>query len=371
MNYMFHEMRAVLGEVRNWKRLPNAALTLTSYLLTRIFGSPVVLGYPFMMMIEPTNICNLRCPLCITGSKLMTRENGMMDVRLFQKLIDEVSPYVMHLTLWSQGEPFVNRDFCKMVAYASSKGMKTVTSTNGHFLKENADDIVRSGLGTLIIAMDGVSQETYEKYRVNGKFNKVYDGLQAVAAAKRTHGSQTPEIELQFIVMKHNEHEIDDVRTLATECGVQVVSFKTAQVYTAEQAREFLPSTQRFRRYEFDEHGEVKTRISERNFCRWVMLCPVLNWDGTVSPCCFDKNADYPLGNVFRDGGLKRIWKGPPYRDFRKRILSERKKIPICTNCSEGLKVEVFEKERVPQQTRPLAAERRDEEKVTEEIESW
>lgn len=345
MNYILREVLDILKRGANWKRLPNALLTMMSYSITKTTGHHIRWGYPFMLMIEPTNICNLRCPLCITGSKLMTRDDGLMDIDRFKRLIDEMSPYVMHLTLWSQGEPFVNRKFCDMVEYASSKGMKTMTSTNGHFLTDNAERIVRSGLDTLIVAVDGATQETYEKYRVNGKFEKVYNGLKAVAEQKKKLKSKTPEIELQFIVMKHNEHEEGRIRELARETGVQVLSFKTAQVYTAEQALEFLPENEKYRRYELTAVGEIKTKITERNFCRWVMLCPVINWDGTVSPCCFDKNADYPLGNVFNDGGMKAVWKGKRYAEFRQQILKRRRDIPICTNCSEGLEVDVFDKE--------------------------
>lgn len=348
MNYVLKEAFDVLRRPQHWRKLPNLALVSASYGLSKLMKQPVSWGYPFLMMLEPTNVCNLRCPLCITGSKLMTRENGMMSLDHFQKLIDEMSPYLMHLTLWSQGEPFVNRDFLPMVNYAHRRGIKTVTSTNGHFLTENAEAIVNSGLDTLIIAVDGASQETYEKYRVNGKFEKVYNGMRAVAEAKKRLNEKTPAIELQFIVMKHNEHEIETIRRMAVDCGVQTVSFKTAQVYTKEQADEFLPLNEKYRRYELDEKGGMKMKLGESNFCRWVMLCPVLNWDGTVSPCCFDKNADYPLGNVFTDGGLKTIWRNEAYEKFRARIFNKRKEIPICSNCSEGLEVEVYEKETVP-----------------------
>lgn len=283
----------------------------------------------------------------------MTREDGIMELDKFKKLMDETGKYLVHLTLWSQGEPFVNRDFTKMVQIAKDKGIKTMTSTNGHFLIENAEEIVRSGLDVLIVAMDGASQETYEKYRVNGRFEKVYNGMKAVSEAKKKHKSKTPEIELQFIVMKHNEHEAEKIRVLAYECGAQIISFKTAQVYTQKQADEFLPVQEKYRRYELDTNGKIKTKSKEINFCRWVLLCPVINWDGTVSPCCFDKNAENGLGNVFSDGGMKKIWKSENYAKFRNQIFTQRKKIQICTNCSEGLEVEVFEKEKVKRVLKP------------------
>lgn len=347
MNYLIKEAFDILKRPKNFLKLHNIFLVVLSFFICKITKKNFIVGYPFMLMLEPTNICNLRCPLCITGSSLMTRENGIMDLENFRKLINEVGEYLIHITLWSQGEPFVNRHFTEMVKLAKGKGIKTMTSTNGHFLIENAEDIVNSGLDVLIVAMDGASQETYEKYRVNGKFEKVYNGMKAVSEAKKKHNSKTPEIELQFIVMKHNEHETDGIRKLASECGAQVISFKTAQVYNRDQAEEFLPTTEKYRRYKMDAGGRIKTKSNEINFCRWVLLCPVINWDGTVSPCCFDKNAEYGLGNVFSDGGLKKIWKSEKYARFRQQVFAKRREIPICSNCSEGLEVDVFEKEKV------------------------
>ena len=347
MNYFLKEALDILKQPQILKKLPNIFLVLFSYYLSKATKKNFVFGHPFMMMIEPTNICNLRCPLCITGSSLMTRENGMMSQENFEKILKDSGKYLVHLTLWSQGEPFVNRQFTSMVKSAKKFGIKTMTSTNGHFLFENADEIVKSGLDVLIVAVDGASQETYEKYRVNGKFEKVYSGIKAISEAKKKLKSKKPEIDIQFIVMKHNEHETDEIRLLAQECGAQIVSFKTAQVYTQEQADEFLPTQEKFRRYEIDSTGRIKMKLKEINFCRWILLCPVVNWDGTVSPCCFDKNAEYGLGNIFNEGGMKSIWKGKTFADFRKRVFHGRKNIPICSNCSEGLDVEIFEKERV------------------------
>jgi radical SAM protein with 4Fe4S-binding SPASM domain len=91
----------------------------------------------------------------------------------------------------------------------------------------------------------------------------------------------------------------------------------------------------------------VSPKINLSSHCRWLYFCPVINWDGAVSPCCFDKNAEIDLGNVFNDGGLKNIWKSTKYKAFRKRLRIDRKSIDICGNCSEGLEVDIVAKERI------------------------
>lgn len=346
MSYLVHEALEVVTRRSVFRKIPNILLSLASYGLSSLLRRQILWGYPFMMMIEPTNICNLKCPMCVTGNGTMVRPNGFMSLEQFRELIDEVGNHLLHLTLWSQGEPFINRSFNDMVRYASDKGIATLTSSNGHFLKDS-DAIVESGLSDLIISIDGATQETYEQYRVGGKLDRVIDGILGLTEAKKRLKKRTPRIELQFLIMKHNEHEIGTIKQLAKDLEVDRLSLKTVQVYSNEQAAEFLPSREEYSRYVIDQEGNFEMKVPIHNRCRWVWLCPTLNWDGTVSPCCFDKNADYPLGNVFEDGGMKKIWKSDRYRDFRMQIFRDRRAIDICTNCSEGLGVLVHAKEAI------------------------
>jgi MoaA/NifB/PqqE/SkfB family radical SAM enzyme len=271
-----------------------------------------------------------------------------MPLDRFCQIMDEMGPYLIHLTLWNQGEPFVNPDLLAMIRYA--KAMKTVvlTSTNGHFLdsREEAERLVASGLDDLIISLDGASSETYQKYRTGGNFNKVIRGIRHLVAAKRRLGSKQPYIELQFLLMKHNQHEIGNFRALARELRVNKISLKTVQVESLEQSQRFLPQRRAYRRYTMDGNSlRLKGRI--RNNCRWIWFCPVINSDGTVCACCFDKDNAFPLGNVFQSKSLAEIWHGKRYRAFRHRILHSRAQLPLCQNCSEGLTRLVLLKEGV------------------------
>jgi MoaA/NifB/PqqE/SkfB family radical SAM enzyme len=261
-----------------------------------------------------------------------------MPLKQFRHIMDEMGPYLLHLTLWNQGEPFINPDLLAMIRYAKTRKMVVLTSTNGHFLdsREKAEQLVASGLDDLIISLDGISPETYQRYRKGGDLSKVIRGIRHLVAAKRRQGSKQPYIELQFLLMKHNQHEITTFRALARELGVDKISLKTVQVESLEESREFLPQRGAHRRYTVEENSlRLKGRI--RNNCRWIWFCPVINSDGTVCACCFDKDNTFPLGNVFQSRSLAQIWHGERYRAFRRRILDHRAQLPLCQNCSEGL----------------------------------
>ena len=329
----------ILKKYVTLKRFINASQVLSSYFLSKILRKPILFGQPFMLMIEPTNECNLNCPLCPTGSNTLTRSKGAMPLEHFIQCIDEVSDSLLFLSLWNVGEPFMNDDLIEMIQYAKGKNIYVMTSTNGHFFNDakRVRELIRSGLDELILSMDGASEETYKRYRQKGHFQKVIDGLNLLIQEKKSVGSKTPVVDLQFIVMRHNEHEIERMEALAREVKVDKLTLKTVHVTSDSEAEAFLPVRKELRRYVF-HNGHLSMKGKLKKNCRWLWFCPVINWDGTVVPCCFDKDNTIPLGNVFQGNTLHEIWCGEKYNRLRRRLLSARNEIDLCTNCSEGLK---------------------------------
>jgi len=184
------------------RRIMNFILATVSMHLSRILRKPIVWGYPPILMVEPTNICNLKCPMCPSGNGDMKRAQGKMDLENFRKLMEDIGDYIYQVQFWNQGEPFINRVFLDFVKTAKEKGVMAMTSTNGHYIRtdETAEAIVRSGLDQIIFSMDGTNQETYEKYRVGGNYNLVLETLERLSRARHNLKSRTPLIELQFIV---------------------------------------------------------------------------------------------------------------------------------------------------------------------------
>ena len=321
------------------RRLWNVTKVVVAMAVSRILHRPVVWGVPPILMLEPTNICNLKCPMCpaVVGKRVLKK--GQLSLENFKRVLDELGDYIVQLQLWNQGEPFINRDFLDMIRYAKSKGVMTITSTNGHFIEsdEKAEEIVRSGLDQLILSMDGTNQESYEKYRIGGNYQLVIENLGRLARAKQRLNSKRPLIELQFIVFKHNQDEIDAIIDLARDYRIDRLSFKTAMVYTPEQADAFLADNQRENLYTVED-GKVKRKQQVPNWCSRLWLNSTINWDGTVVPCCFDVDSDYVFGELFENGQeFKRIWKNKKYMSFRKAVLTNRKAIEMCNNCTEGM----------------------------------
>lgn len=300
---------------------------------------PIVWGRPFMLMVEPTNFCNLKCPLCPSGNGQMKRPRGTMELGDFKHLVDQLGDEVFMMMMWNQGEPYINKCFNHMVRYAHERGIFTFTSTNGHFVRndEQARAIVESGLDELIVSLDGVDQETYEKYRVGGRIERVFEGIRLLVKAKEVLGSETPLINLQFIVMKHNERDLAEAELLAHGLKVDKFLVKTVQVYTSDDAEDFLPDEDAFSRYERQGGGLVVKGQPTRG-CKVLWYSSMVNWNGAVAPCCFDKDVDFEMGQAFNGQAFDEIWRGRAYMDFRRQVLADRGAFDMCRNCSEGYK---------------------------------
>jgi MoaA/NifB/PqqE/SkfB family radical SAM enzyme len=325
--------RGLLSAALMPRRLVNLGLAGASLLLK--LEKP--LGMPPILMVEPTNVCSFHCRLCPTGQNQATRSKGFMDVDRFFDLIDEVEGTTVYMYLWDWGEPLMHKGLGEMIAYAKAAGIYLKMSTNAHFLTAETVSMLFNApslsVDYLLVSLDGASEETYLKYREAGDFTEVVNNLIALVDARDKKKANT-RIALQFIVMKHNEHEIPKIRELAKNIGVDELLLKTVSVdlikYPTEEARkqsmdEYLPS-------EVYQRDIYRHAPPERG-CDRLWTSSVIGWDGTVLPCCYDFNGVMALGNAF-DGGFKAAWSGAMYAKLRR--LLKKKRIGFCSTCSIG-----------------------------------
>lgn len=333
---IIHDAASFAGKLTA-KRLANAWATWYGFHKALRTKSPIHPALPWSIAVEPTTSCNLRCPECPSGLRSFTRPTGMMSNDTLEKLLAELHEHLLYMTLYFQGEPYLNPQFFQSVRLANEHKIYTATSTNGHFLTpQAAEETIASGLNRLIISMDGTDQETYAKYRIGGNLYKVKEGIGNLLTARKKLKRSNPYIILQFILFEHNLHQRQEVIHLAKELGVDKLEFKTAQVYDFEKGSPMIPVDETFSRYKQLENGQFSIKNKQLSKCWKMWHSCVMTWDGNIVPCCFDKDAKYTMGNI-HNSSFRDIWNGQHYLNFRSRLLANRREIDICTNCSEGM----------------------------------
>jgi radical SAM protein with 4Fe4S-binding SPASM domain len=292
--------------------------------------------YPLFISVEMTNYCNLHCPECPVGtSKFSKKIKASFESSVFKKLINELQPTLEHIILYFQGEPLLHNQLPELIKYAHASRIYTSTSTNGQFLTEKiAKEFVLSGLDRIIISIDGTTQQVYEKYRVGGELQKAIDGINYLIEWKKTLNSISPLIEIQFLVFKTNEHQMKDMRKLAKSFPVDKLTFKTAQLYDFENGSDFLTTKSRYARYKKTKDGKFKRKGNLPNHCWRLWSGSVINVQGEVLPCCFDKSSEYSFGNIHNQSFLS-CWQSKEASGFRGKMIKNRKQFEMCRNCSE------------------------------------
>lgn len=314
-------------------KLINMISATASFGVSTVLHKPHLWALPPFISFELTNCCNLACSECITGSGLMTRQRGYIDILLFKRTIEELGTSLMGMNLYFQGEPMLHPGFSEFITYR--KDIYTEVSTNGHFLSsENSDQIARSYLNRIIISVDGADQDTYSAYRVNGDLATVLEGIDKLAKAVKKSRSKL-KIELQMLVNRHNEHQTESIRRIAVSAGARL-RLKSMQVNDTDKIGEWVTRDDQFNRYKnVKGNYAVKSTLPDR--CRRLWFNPVITWDGKVLPCCFDKNGEYIMGDL-KKNTFREIWHGKQFYDFRNMVLNGRGSIGICRNCTSGLR---------------------------------
>ena len=299
----------------------NLVRALISYYLRRT----EIDHYPVVLYIDSSNRCNLGCLLCPSGTKREGRTMGIMQFDVFKQVIDEVSPYLWMVNLHNWGEPFLNKAIFDMIRYARERQIDVRISTNLNIFNDRiAENIITSGVNTLIISLDGVSQESVEAYQRGNDFKRVIGNLRKLIATKRTFKSKHPTIIWRYIVNRYNEHEIDKAKAVAKEIGVDKIEFLPIRVDMAlelfqDQETQFvniqpwLPKDESLSMYDY----QARRRKGAPQRCSIPWFESVVHPNGSVSPCCGVWPEQYDFGNV-QEASFLCVWQGEAYRRSRR-----------------------------------------------------
>jgi radical SAM protein with 4Fe4S-binding SPASM domain len=294
------------------------------------------------LKIEPTNICNLKCPLCPTNNA-MTRKKENMSFETFKKIIDNFEDQeIKKINLWNFGEPLMNPSLFKMIDYAKKRDIQIIVSTNSTFLdKKIRKNILSSKLDAIIVCLDGFDKESHEKYRVNSNFEEIVTNIGLLVNERNKFNSQL-KIRLQVLLTKENEKNIEKIKNIVKELGVDELSLKDVSLgtFTSDKnnlAKEWIPDKKDASRYK-DSYLNIKR--DEK--CGWGNANGTILSNGDVTICCYDYNGDYKFTNVLRDN-LKLFLQSDKMKEIREKISN--REFDLCKKCQESnFKINIIKK---------------------------
>jgi radical SAM protein with 4Fe4S-binding SPASM domain len=291
------------------------------------------LGDPIFLNIEPTNICDQKCTICETGLNILERPKKAMTFDEFKHVLDQFNSNLREIFFYFMGEPFLNKDAYRMIRYAADRGIYVSSCTNGNRVKPK--ELVESGISEVSFQIGGMTQELHEKYRVGGRLEKALKNLEETIEWKRRLNMQNPKIVTGFILMKHNEHQVEDFISYTKKVGVDDCQIIGTCARTIEQAKEYLPTDRQYWYYDEEElaKGNLIPKIRPNNYCEWIYFTVTIQVNGDVVPCCRDPKGKMVLGNVFKEN-IYDIWNNEKYRKLRRDVNTMQKELKLCKLCS-------------------------------------
>lgn len=259
---------------------------------------------PTSVRIEASSICQLKCPLCPTfrGENEAVIGRGTLKLADFKSFIAD-NPQIRSVELGNFGEVFLNKALPNILQYAYEQNVATIIDegTNlNNATDEALEALVKYQTTQLRCAIDGVTKDTYQIYRVGGNLKQVLDNIQKINAYKKIHQSKKPKLIFQFIIFEHNENQIDAAAILAKMLDMEFdlkLNWNTDVMPVADRqlVRQVVGYADR------KEYLELENKHYCRHQCYEMWHRPQINWDGKLLGC--SRNFwGYYEENVFETG---------------------------------------------------------------------
>lgn len=314
-------------------RFTNALRCYGNYALS-LFGLVRSTHMPVFVSVEPANVCQLRCPECPMGQhsrkpSAVSRQ-PFMSLDVWHRVLAEIRETAFTVQFYFQGEPLLNKDLPQMIHEAHEAGLYTIVSTNAQAMtKEMAEELVNAGLDRIIVSMDGLTEESYNAYRIGGSLEKTKEALHYLREAKSQQPRARVMIELQCLRLKSNEHEWSQFEKQYEDFGADRLVFKTAQLYDFQDGHPLMPTNPKYSRYVQGADGKYHRRKLSKGCLRVWSGC-VITTTGEVLPCCYDKAHAHEYGNIM-NAPMKELFANERAMTFRRAAILQTPQ--ICQEC--------------------------------------
>jgi len=268
--------------------------------------------------LEITNRCNLSCAFC-PGTE---RAAHSLTVDEFSRLAGAVSGWAEYLYYHLMGEPTAHPLLCEFMTIAHELGMRSVITTNGTLLSKKGNAIIAAKPHKVSISLHafeanegGMSFDEYIDGCVGFAKKAADSGIYAVLRLWNLDGRADGALNEKNSLILDKLHSVFDGEWVRTRSG-----FRLSDYVFLEWGEKFdWP----------DINGDV---ISEEGFCYGLRDQIGVLSDGTVVPCCLDRNGDITLGNLF-DTPLDEILSSPRAKAIYDGFTAHKCSEALCRRC--------------------------------------
>lgn len=284
---------------------------------------------PLMVNLEPTNLCNLRCPMCPVSQNADNPEvdRGLMDMELFGHLAGKLAPHRPRVALNMGGESTLHPRLPEMVARLKEDGMYVLLDTNATRIdRALSTELVSAGLDEIVFCLDGRDEESYESIRVRARFDEVVANIREFLRVKAERGARRP-----HTVVKNIRYYDPEDRAGFPERFAQLFSDRPPDEFRFTWADHWPGEHRSGLRDPYD----VQPFGDEYHPCVNLWKKLAISWDGVVHICCLDLNRTSPVGNLAERDVLS-VWNDPEMVRLRRVHAEDRQaELPLCHNCNQ------------------------------------
>jgi len=334
-------------------------------MMSRCQGNTVLSSKPLDLTINPSTACQLACPYCATGNGTMQRPATNLSPALHDTIVGGLLDELFVIRYFGTGESLLNKDFSRLLQAIKGKEIFTFITTNLSFpLTDNqVDRLLMSGLNILAASIDGIEQDSYAKHRIGGDYELIIDNMRRLIARKKELGLQYPLIEWRFLVFQHNLHEIESVRRLGKELGIDLLEVERGAAKAPGVGR----GDESINEVPFSEYNEnvgptlsgpaIDAAITSKNTrlrqllrdtsiqntlppaeyrfkkCDWHYFSSYIYPDGSVGPCSIDMDSGDEFGKITQHTHFNDIWNNEKYTDARAFVTEGKKTHSFCESC--------------------------------------
>jgi MoaA/NifB/PqqE/SkfB family radical SAM enzyme len=293
-------------------------------------------SFPSAYGIDIGNFCNLKCPLCPTGTNQPGRKKTFMSFENYKIIFDKVKDYAFVVNLYNWGEPFLNKDVFEIIKYTKKNKVGVLLSSNlNHMTPEMIEKIIKLKLDKMVVSIDGASQETYGQYRRGGDFNKVLKNLKEIVKMKKKLNSDYPRIVWQYLISKKNEKDVEKAKKIAEKLGIKInfLYMRVSQLIRKKGDKLNKKLVDEWVSKNFEGTPlEASSTINALNACDYPFKYLFVNPEGTTAACCalYDEKTDF--GDLLNHS-LKEVWNNKKYLSARSRFSNKKIKNKVFTVC--------------------------------------